>query len=286
MALCYTMIIFHLKEGNTMATKKAKPSIKKTTVTKPKSISNVTTIAKVKQFILCRCKTTDGKPIIGALVAEFIGTFLIVASILTVQGQPLFVAFALIGVVLVIGGISGAHINPAMTISAWVTRKMCSVCAIGYIIAQVLGATAAWLTLNAFLSGSATSGGVAPSLFHAATLTVGKEWYIFFAELLGAAILAFGFATALRAMKKDKTVAAFTYGLAILVALLIAGSATAIFLTESNTGLTFLNPAIALVASGLSWNVWPIAIYVFAPIIGGIVGFVIQDFLQAQSTDK
>ena len=273
-----------------MATKKAKSSTKKTTVKKPMAkVSNLTAIAKVKQFVVCRCKTPTKTSMIAALVAEFIGTFLLVVSVFTVQGQPLFVAFALIGVVLVVGGISGAYVNPITTIGSWVTRKMCSICAIGYIIAQVLGATAAWLVLNAFLSGAAQSSDMmttsAPELFHAATLVSGKEWYIFFAELLGAAILAFGFASMMR-MKKDKIASAFTYGLATLIALLIAGSATAVFLTESNTSFTFINPAIALVANGLSWNMWPIAIYILAPVIGGIIGFVIQDFLQANADQE
>lgn len=281
-----------------MATKKAKPSTKKSTAKVVKTVkkpvakkSTVTAIDVIKNLVKCRCKTSDGTPFISALVAEFIGTFLIVISILTLQNSPLYVGFALIGVVLVVGGISGAHLNPAMTIGAWITRKMCSVCAISYIIAQVLGAAAAWLVLNAFLNNSApaatdTFASSAPTLFHAATLVSGKEWCIFFAELLGSAILAFGFATALRTVKKDKVSAAITYGFATYIALLVSVSVTSMMLTVSNTGLAFLNPAVALMANGLSWNIWPIAIYVLAPVIGGVAGFIIQGFLQTQTADK
>lgn len=265
-----------------MANKTAISSIKKSKLNKKTveatASSKGDTLKGLKSFY----KSLKRTSIVGAILAEFIGTFLLVASAFTVQNQPLFVAFVLIGVVLVVGGTSGAHVNPAMTISAWVTRKISSINALGYIAAQVLGAVVAWLVLDTFLRGAGTSlAGSSSQLYHAATLTSGKEWYIFFAELLGATILAFGFASSLR-MKKDRISAAFAYGLAILVALLISGSVTGMFLTESNTGLSFMNPAAAIAANGLSWSLWPISIYIFAPVIGGIVGFVLQDFLQTQ----
>jgi glycerol uptake facilitator-like aquaporin len=270
-----------------MADKKATSSNKKSTVHRTSTVeATASTTGSVLLSYKKFYKSLKRTPIIGVMLAEFIGTFLLVASIFTVQGQPLFVAFVLIGVVLVVGGVSGAHVNPAMTIGAWATRKISALYALGYIAAQVLGAVVAWLVLNAFLGGAAASAtGARQSLFHAATLTGGKEWYIFFAELLGATILAFGLATALN-IKREKIAAAFSYGLAILVALLVAGSVTSMYLTESNTGLTFLNPATAIAANGLSWNLWPIAIYIFAPVIGGIVGFALQDFLQSQTDDS
>lgn len=271
-----------------MATKKAVSSAKKPSVKKSASHSKVSTVKAVSTLRGSSLFSVglSRSPFVGALIAEFIGTFLLVASIIAVQGQPLFVAFALVGIVLVIGGLSGAHVNPALTVGAWVTGKIKSLRAVGYIVAQVLGAIVAFVVLHAFLQGSApastSSLSTAPALYHAATLTSSKEWYIFFAELLGTTVLAFGFAAALRA-KRDKIVSAFTYGLALLIGLLIAGSITALFLTEQNTGLTFLNPATALAANGLAWNMWPIAIYILAPFVGGIIGFILQDLLRAES---
>jgi glycerol uptake facilitator-like aquaporin len=222
-------------------------------------------------------------PLLGVIVAEFIGTFIITAAFLEMQGNPLFFGFAIAGTVLIVGGVSGAHINPAMTIGAWVTRRISSMYAFFYIVAQVLGAIVAWLTLNAFLQNSSTtSAKVTGSIFHAATVTSGKEWYIFFAELLGVAIIALGVAAAVR-LKRNKVVAAFATGFAVLTALYIAMSITTVLLSESSTSLTFLNPAIAIAANGLSWNIWPIAIYILAPVLGGVVGFVLQDYLHSQS---
>ncbi len=225
----------------------------------------------------------DVTSLVKSLVSEFIGTFLLVAAVFAVQGQPLYVAFALAGIVLILGGASGAYVNPALTIGAWVTQKIKSVYAIGYIIAQLLGAGAAYLTLNTLLH--STEAGTASVLFHAATVTSGKEWAFFFAELIGAIILGLGLAAAVRVKKADLK-SAFSYGFAVLIALLFAGWVTSTSLTEANTALSFLNPAVALAANGLSFNLWPIAIYVIAPIIGGVIGFFVQDLLKSNSSDS
>ena len=263
-----------------MATKAAITSAKKSTSTVTKSIS--TTYRSI-------CKTMKGMPIIGALIVEFIGAFILTASFIEMQGNPLFFGFALVGVVLVVGSVTGA--NPAMTIGSWITRKINWVQALGYIAAQFLGAAVAYWVLNAFLtnSGSSSALGASPSLFHAAEIVKNKEWYIFFAELLGTSVLAMGIATAAR-VRTNKIVSAFSAGLAVLVALYIAMSLTTVLLTAQGVTLSFLNPAIAIVANGLnglSWsNMWTLSIFVVAPVLGGIIGFTLQDFLHCINSEN
>lgn len=268
-----------MEGSKNMATKTAISSNKKST---DESNSNTNTMGMTyKSF----CKMVKKMPIVGVMIAEFIGTFLLVAAVFAVQGQPLYIAFVLVAIVLLIGNTSGAHVNPAMTIGAWITRKITGLYAIGYIIAQVAGAAVAYVTLNAFISSSpATTLMASPTLFHAAKIADNKQWMLFFAELLGTAILALGLAAAIR-YKKANVNKAFTYGFAILIALLVAGWATSTSLTEANTTLSFLNPAIAIAANGISWNIWPIAIYILAPAIGAVIGFAIQDFLKSQTEE-
>lgn len=267
-----------------MATK-ATSSRKKSTVSKPKARTSaaaaVTPMAAMYKSV---CKALKDMPLIGKIFAEFVGAFLLTTAFLEMQGNPLFAGFALMGVVLVVGGVSGAHVNPAMTFGAWATRKMTWLFALGYIVAQLLGASVAYLVLNTFLheNGVAASVAGSPTLFHAATVASNKEWYVFFTELLGATILGLGVATAVR-MKKNRLVSAFTAGLALLTALYIGMSLTTVLLAEAGVSLTFLNPAIAFAANGLSWNWWPIAIFVLAPVLGGVIGFGLQDFLHSQS---
>lgn len=268
-----------------MATK-AKSSAKKPTVSKPKARTSVAPAVTKPMAAMYQTvyKAFRDMPLIGKIIAEFVGAFLLTTAFLEMQGNPLFAGFALMGVVLVVGGVSGAHVNPAMTFGAWVTRKINWLHALGYIVAQSLGASVAYLVLKTFLNENGVAASVtgAPTLFHAGTLVSGKEWYVFFAELLAVAILALGVATSLR-MRKNRLAQAFTAGLAFLTALYVGMSLTTVLLTEANVSLTFLNPAVAFAANGLSWNWWPISIYILAPVLGGVVGFALAEFFHSQS---
>ncbi len=270
-----------------MATKTAKKSTKKTTTKKTPivevskvtaSTAKKTALTKSQEFFKSH-KIVNGR-FIATLVAEFVGTFIFIAFYMSTQGDPRYAMFALVGIALLIGGISGAAINPAMTISGWITRKIKAAQAIGYIIAQALGAIAAWSVLSAFAGGTSSSTSTSSSIFTATSITAGKEWYVFFAELLGAAILAFGLAAALKFRKNHEPSinGALAYGFALYVAMFI----TYIIISPLGTGLVFFNPAIAFASSAVTFKLWPIAIYIVAPIIGGVLGFVLQDILHSQ----
>lgn len=268
-----------------MATKKAIKSTKKTTITK----HNANLAAKVDRNMPTTLKTIyktiKDMPIIGSLVAEFLGAFILTAVFIETQGNPLYVAFALVGIVLFAGSVTGA--NPAMTVGAFVTRKLSWLRALGYIVVQLLGATVAYLVLNTFLHANDVASSTAPTLLHAASIIKGKEWYLFFVELLGSTVLALGIASAMR-QRRHKIVAAFAAGFAVLSALVIAltlSSALSQLLTQSNVIQVFLNPAFAFAADGLSWSMWPLTIYVLAPVLGAVAGFAIQEFLHMENSD-
>ncbi len=269
-----------------MATKKAVPKSVKTSVTKPAVFTTKSSTVKAVRTENNSLVSSVLKkaPFVGTLVAEFIGTFLLAVAVIAGQGQPIIVLFAIAGVVLLVGALSGAHLNPAVSIGAWVTRRISGQRALGYIVAQVLGGVAALGLLSAFISGAApvdaaaqAYGQAAPALFKAAILPVGKEWYVFFAELVGATVLAFTMATALRE-RKDRVLSALTVGLGVFIALLLAASAASYV-----GGTAILNPAVAVSLQAVKWSVWPLAVYILAPIIGGIVGFFLQDLLRAEN---
>lgn len=264
-----------------MATKKAASSVKKSTAKKPTRTSTVKAVVATKPTSIFS-SPLKGMPFAAVLVAEFVGTFLFAASIIAGQGQPIIILFALAGIVLLVGALSGAHLNPAITIGAWVTRKISGLRALGYIIAQFVGALAALGILNAFIGGAAqpSAGYAAASLYQAAAIPAGKEWYIFFAELVGTAILGLVIATALRT-RADRLGSAFTAGLGIFVALLFTASAAAYV-----GGTAIINPAVALSLQALKWEMWPLAVYVLAPIVGAVIGFILHDILQVENDKK
>ncbi len=284
---------YYQKEGNIMATKKAASTKKKAPVKASTSSASKTSVTTVKTVsasatvpqtgLSSRLETSlkSARPW-RALAAEFIGTFLLASVVIAGQGQPIFVLFALVGIVLLIGSISGAHVNPAITIGAWATRRITWVRAIGYILVQILGAAAAFFTFSAFIGGAAAVseqaqlyGQTAPTLFAAIDLSTlaGKEWYVFFAELLGTAILGFAVATATRT--RDRLTGSFTVGLGIFVALMVTVTVGG-YVSAS----TILNPAIALALQAYDPNVWAYTVYALAPIIGGVIGFIIHDLVR------
>jgi glycerol uptake facilitator-like aquaporin len=147
--------------------------------------------------------------------------------------------------------------------------------------------------LNTFLhaneqtSAQLAAGQSAPSLLHAATIVKGKEWYLFFTELFGAGILALGVAMALR-LRNNRLASAFAGAFAISTALYIALTINTPLLqtsVESSVILTF-QTRHCICANGLSWNTWPLVIYVVAPVLGAVIGFLLQDFLHSQDTTK
>lgn len=271
-----------------MATKKAvsksvKTSAKKPTVTAKTSNVKAANAASRSNLV---SSVLQKAPFIGTLVAEFIGTFLLAAAFITGQGQPIIVMFAIAGVVLLVGALSGAHINPAVTVASWLSRRISGLRALGYVAAQFLGALAALGLLNAFLGGAPAVdanaqlyGQAAPSLYEVASIPAGKEWYVFFAEVVGSLVLGFAMATALRG-KRDRVTSALTVGFGFFVALMLAATAASYV-----SGQAVLNPAVALSLNALKWEVWPLAVYILAPVIGAVGGFFLQDLLRVD-TDK
>lgn len=291
------MHIFHYKGGDIMAHKKANSSGKhghKKPAPEKQATTKVTTVTAVEPKLSVRSKNMGEKmakfkincaPIVAAAIAEFISTFIFAAVMVAGQGQPIIAMFALIGVVLAFGSISGGYLNPAIVIGAWITRHIKGSRALIYIVAQILGAMLALVVLNAFVSAapepSATSlYSTAAQLFSAAELPEGKEWFVFFSEIIGTVIFGFTVASAMK-QKKQKAAASLTVGIGYYLGLLIAGSAA------SYIGATaILNPAVAISLKALSFTAWPIMIYLIAACIGSTIGFVLHNIIYTAEKEQ
>jgi aquaporin Z len=71
-------------------------------------------------------------------IAEFLGTLSLVFVILA-TGQPIAIGLALALIIMVIGGISGGHVNPAVSFAMYLSGKLSQEDLMPYIIAQVAG---------------------------------------------------------------------------------------------------------------------------------------------------
>jgi glycerol uptake facilitator-like aquaporin len=207
-----------------------------------------------------------GRQKVATLAAELLGTGALTLIVLTIQrstiGVPFFVAagagliVALMTFALL--GSSQAHFNPAVTLSVWTARKIETVTAILYIIAQLLGALGAYYIYTYFVSNTLPDVG-------------GKfTWKIFTAEALGAGVLAFGVAAAVY-QKLGRAVTASFVGLSLMLGILVASSAS----------LGLINPAVALGVKAWVWGT-----YVAGPIVGAIIGFNLYAQLFAPSVGK
>src|ERR1700710_2988154 len=93
-----------------------------------------------------------GRQKIATLVAEFLGTGVLTLLVLSVQrstiGVPFFVAaaagLALALMMFALGGVSGGYFNPAVTIGMWTARRITSLRAVVYVVAELLGGWAAY----------------------------------------------------------------------------------------------------------------------------------------------
>lgn len=278
-----------------MATKKAASSAKKSTSkkssTQKQTTTNVTTVKAVESRPALQATSGNKKgimkfslsrtPLIAAVIAEFIGTFALAGVAIASQGQPIAVFFALAGVVLATGTVSGGYANPALVIGAWITRRMSGMRAVAYIVAQVLGAMLALVILEAYINNapptasSANSYGAAAQLFKASAIPQGKEWFIFLSEFIGTLIFGFAVAGATRE-KKDRTAAALTVGLGLFLGLMIAGSAAAVL-----GGSAILNPAVAVALQAIDFsNMNPTLVYIIGTTLGSVIGFLLFDLIR------
>lgn len=299
-----------------MATKKAASTkksrvttVKKPVVTKSTKVSTSTATEPARTTRPANAQSArtvsffGGKtPLLGAYIAEFVGTFILAAVALTANNSTLYLAFTIIAIVMTIGLVSGAHINPLVTVGAWVTRKMDGKRALGYVGAQLLGAMLALVVLMAFSQAAPAQEEATQAmpfaqqsaqLFQMMPITGETKglWYIFFAEFVGASILSFAVANALR-NGRDRITAAFTYGFGFFAAATVAMGA-ALFAAGQGVIATAVNPALALslqtlnissAKDGVEAAGLGILLYVVAPILGGILGFLLFNLMRSESS--
>jgi aquaporin Z len=71
-------------------------------------------------------------------LVEFLGTFLFL-SVIVATNNPLLIAGALLTVILLIGNISGCHVNPAISVMLWAKGSLSNKDLVGYVAAQIAG---------------------------------------------------------------------------------------------------------------------------------------------------
>jgi aquaporin Z len=215
-------------------------------------------------------------------VAELIGTFVLVlmgcgTAFLSGQYVPWSFAFgfSFLAMFYVIGGISGCHINPAVSISMFVAGKIGVKDAVFYIVAQCAGAIIGAGALYAIAIGSSQYSLAANGLGQNGYDTASLAGFSMTSALIAEVLLTFIFVLVFHGSTSKKAPKGFA-GLAIgltLVAIHFVG--IPITGTSVNPARS-LGPAIIVggTALGQLWLFW------VAPIIGGILAAAVWKVIQ------
>ena len=232
----------------------------------------------------------------GALLGEISGTALITMVIfsLTFTGLHQMAAYtglALIAIYIAIYAFSGACLNPIVTVGMMASRRMSVIRGFMYIIAEVIGAWIGWLIFNAFHIAGGEAASEVPTM---AAIGENQFWIFAMIELLGAIIIAFFFARALAYKRSVFTFGAIVGG-GVILATFLGVIFSAVFVGLSNNFA--FNPAAALMmqifpTAGENFGeilggiCQALSVYALLPMIGGVLGFYLSDFMTKLSGEE
>jgi len=199
------------------------------------------------------------------LIAELIGTFALVfagtgaiiindlyGGVITHVGIALTFGLIVIAMIYSIGNISGAHINPAVTIGFAIARKFPISDTLRYILVQIIGACSASIVLRILFPSHSSLGATIPS---------GSLMQSFIMEILLSFILMFVILNVSTGAKEKGIMAGVAIGGTVALAALFAGPVCG----------ASMNPARSIGPALISGNMAHLWIYCIAPVIGMVL---------------
>jgi aquaporin Z len=201
-------------------------------------------------------------------IAEFVGTFLFMtigyasvaafgaAEVPGLLVVPFSFGFGLLAAIFAVGHISGGHFNPAVTVAAVLDRRTETTDAIGYILAQVIGAIAAAGIVFVVAGQAAVTAGVTKP--GAGITDIGA--------LILEIVLTAGFVLVILVATKRAA------GLAPLA---IPLTLVAIHFASATLSGASVNPARSIGSALLGADLSALWIYLVGPIVGAIGGWAV-----------
>ena len=218
-------------------------------------------------------------------IAEFIGTFFLLfvgtGAIIINQlaqnalghiGIALVFGFVIVVLIYACGHISGAHFNPAVTLSFFAVGKFSPHQVVPYIISQLLGALSASAVLRLLFGNLYDLGGTFPSLpagQHLIEVSFAMEFIFTF-------FLMFVIISVATDARAEGSFAGLAIGLTVFIGAAVAGPVS---------GGSF-NPARSIAPAVMSGNLEHLWLYVVSPVLGAVSAAAIYRFLEVPQLRK
>jgi glycerol uptake facilitator protein len=180
-------------------------------------------------------------------------------------------AIAIIAMIYAFGHISGTHINPAVSIALWATGRFPAKDMMGYIVAQLIGASLASFTIVAILGSRAVDTGLgATAMFDGVSYSQ---------AILCEAVATFFLMLTIMGSAVDKRApagfAGLAIGLVVAADIIVVGNITGSSLNPART----FGPYLAEFMLGGTNFWWQFPIYIIGPIVGALVAAFVYDYV-------
>lgn len=204
--------------------------------------------------------------IIGTFALIFCGTGAIIINqqtggVISHAGVAATWGLIVAAMIYTVGDISGAHLNPAVTIGFWVAKVFPAKEILPYIISQSIGAFLASFTLHYLFPTNDTLG---------ASLPAGTAMQSFILELILTFLLMFTIIHVAKGNKEQGMFAGIAIGSVVLLEAMFAGPICG----ASMNPIRSLSPAVV---SGHLEHLW---VYLSAPTLGAILAVLVWKVLK------
>jgi aquaporin Z len=207
---------------------------------------------------------------VGTFALVFCGTGAVVINELnggavTHVGIAITFGLVVLAMIYALGDISGAHINPAVTVAFWASGRFPLKCVTPYIAAQLLGALAASGVLKFLFPLSVDLG---------ATMPAGAESQSFILEIILTFFLMLVILSVSSGAKEKGITAGIAVGSVVLLEAMFAGPVSG----------ASMNPARSIAPAFVSGHIEHLWIYIAAPVIGALASVAVWKVIEKKET--